>query len=282
MTPRPILLVVDDEPQLLKTADLASIVVAPIDSPGPLLDVAYQLLQRTFTPDVLDAKEGYLERLSPNASEPADYLPCVMAALADSGAKTLLLGVSSADLMWLRGTSDRSFLAIGNMAISPLCRGMGIGSQLYRATIDRAREMAAAQSRSLACVVLESEDRSLGFWRKMGFRWPKDTLYFQPPLEWTDAGKPVHEEVRETLLLAPVDPDAPLTLTGEDLKGIISTLYENWSLRGIRGTLTPEAMATAEQYLATHVTRPVFASITPGELELVDPLRAHERDQPIS
>lgn len=264
----------DDYPELARSTDFSRASVVLIESGGDIFDVGYELFERVFEPDVLDSKECYLERFDQRERYAESCFPFVMAAIVHLDDKTLLAGIASSDLMALPQPYSTSFLAIGNVATSPACRGKGIGALLYRAAVERANNACVQQHRVLDCVVLESEDRSLEFWRKMGFRWPKDMVYFQPPLEWNRDGSPVHKEVRETFLLAPVDTTAALQFESAKLIGIVNTLYENWSIRDIRGVFDPEAVSNAERYLQSHVTGPVQDSIRAKYVELVDPIQS--------
>ncbi|WP_442485459.1 GNAT family N-acetyltransferase [Aeoliella sp. SH292] len=266
----------DDHPELAVAADFGQARVVFIESPGELFDACYELFERVFEPEVLDSKQTYLDRFEQQAKRASQSSPCLVAALVEAEGKVLVAGISSAHVLALPSAYSASIVAIANVAISKACRGKGIGALLLHATRERAKQLCAEQQRVLDCIVLESEVRSLRFWRKMGFRWPKGMFYYQPPLKWNHDGSPVHKEVRETFLIARTEVPAATHIETTKLLDIVGTLYENWSLRDIRGALSPEAVSLAEDYLRTRVSAPVVASLMTEQVELVDPLQSQE------
>jgi GNAT superfamily N-acetyltransferase len=272
----PTVLLVDDHSELAAAADYGRARVVSIESPGELFDAGYELLERVFEPEVLDSKQCYPDRFEQQANLASQSCPCLVAALVEAEGQILIAGISSSHVLALPHAYSASFVAIANVAISEACRGKGIGAMLLHATRERALQLCAEQQRALDCIVLESEVRSLRFWRKMGFRWPKGMVYFQPPLEWNADGSPVHSEVRETFLIAPLGVPAPTHIEATKLLDIVSTLYENWSIRDIRGVSTPDAVSLAEAYLEAHVSAPVRASLKTEQVELVDPLQSQQ------
>jgi PAS domain S-box-containing protein len=264
--------IADDRPDLSQRVDVANIAIERLTSQGELLDRGYELFERVFDPAVLDRKEVYLKRMTPEGLGERDLLPFFMIAYADIDNTRLVLGFLSSDLMWIDGDAEHAFLAVGNIATSPLLKvhGVrGVGSLLLDAAIAMAKAEAVKDKRGLLCVATEAETASLGFWRKRGFRWPVGCHYLQPPLEYDEEGTPHYREVPETLLLAPIEMN-PESVSAELVRGIILAIYENWCLRVWRTELSPAALERAEQYVMGHVFGEVTKTLPTAPMALSD------------
>ena len=240
-----------------------------ITAPGRLLDVAYQLLSETFAPDVLPSLEFFLSSLSPASRRDRESRLLFVTASLPFGDERVLVGCSSAHLLRLEGRRELALSAIGNIAVSPHLPALGVrgvGSRLLAATDDAASSLATELGCRLAYGVAEAETRSLGFWRKQGYRRPEGLEYWQPPLEFQPSGAPLYPEVRETLVVRPIPPSPPETIERELVIDVIRTLYEQWSLRRQRSLLTPAAMAAAETYVMERVLKKSVATIPAASL----------------
>lgn len=235
-----------------------------IETPGPLLDVAYQLLAETFATDVLPSREFFLSSLADASRRETDSRLLFIAASLQLRGERVLVGCSSSHLLRLERHRELAILAIGNIAVSPHLASLGVrgaGSGMLTAAGDAARSLTAELGCRLAYDVAEAETRSLGFWRKQGFRRPEGLEYWQPPLAFHPSGAPLHPEVRETLVLRPIAP-SPLEIIDRELViDVIRTLYEQWSLRRQRSLLAPAAMAIAEAYVMERVLDKSLATI---------------------
>jgi ribosomal protein S18 acetylase RimI-like enzyme len=255
--------IADDHPEVLIGIRADEIRFERLQESGAMLDCCYALFERIFPRTVLDPKEVYMERMSPMAAGSRDFLPCYMIAYIDRGDHRLVAGFLSADVMWLSEPADGAILAIGNIGTSPALkdRGLkGVGTELLEATISIARREVVADGRRLLCVATEAEPASLGFWKKRGFLKPQGCNYLQPPLEWDDAGNPVHKEVPETLLLAPVDMPED-KVEAATVRGVILAIYENWCLRVWRGVLPAAALLKADEYVMGRVLGEVMSTM---------------------
>ncbi len=265
-----ILEIAGDRPELLENVMSDNIVVERVQTSGLLLDGGYQLLERTFEPNVLDSRDVFVDRMSVEAAHYRDYLPCYSIAYFLYGETRLVASFVAADVMWLEQPSDCAILAIGNIATAPCLKELGLvgaGSKVLEAVVNTARKEVTTDLRRLVYVVAEAEDRSLGFWKKRGFLYPSGCNYLQPPLEWNKSGDPIYPEVRETLLLMPTEIDGR-TVDMQTLKSIISAIYENWSLRTWRDQLSPEAIQNAERYVMDRVFTQVISTMPSNKIAL--------------
>lgn len=262
--------VADKYPELLVGLNASELVVERVISSGAWLDAGYELFEQVFDPAVLDPKSVYLSRTSPASLAMRDFLPCYSIASVERDGKRLVVGFASADVMWLDQPGDAAILAVGNIGTSPAVKETGlrgVGTALLDAAIGYARSETAADGRRLLCVAAEAEPASLGFWKKRGFLRPEGCEYLQPPLEWDEAGVPVHPEVPETLLLAPIDMPADEVHTAT-VRSIIAAIYENWCLRVWRGELSDAALRRAEEYVMGRVLEQVERSMPAERMKL--------------
>jgi deoxyhypusine synthase len=250
----------DEKAELLGTMGLAQVEFQPITAPGPWLHAAYDLLAAEFGPEVLDPHYRYVDwmELTGRNEHPFPFL--MMAAVFRRQGQAYLLGVIAGNLMPIRPyvdspdpPADRThLLAIGHQVTSPLLRKHrvhGVGLGLWKAFVAWARR----QSEGLGCACrfsfLEAEAESVGFWTKVGYRWPQGVYYWQPPLEFDEQGHFLHPEVPEIPLLLSFDePEAPF-VDRHLLQNMIATVYLNWSLFKYNNTLAPESFRRAEQYV---------------------------------
>lgn len=260
----------DENPTLVQDLQLSEIQLIRLTSPGDWLDSGYCLFESVFDDNVLDDKQAYIDRLSPQAMSERDLVFCLSCAVVNRNGQPIVLGIIGADLMWIGDSGNDAVLAIGNIAVAECVRNRRIGIALYEFTVNLAKQEAEKDGRQLLCIVLESEERSLGFWRYMRFLKPDGVKYFQPPLEWNDNGSPVHLEVEETLLISPTELMNAGPISPALLVSVVSAMYENWSLRGYRGKLNENAMKNAETYIS-NLLEDVRSTILLASLELKSP-----------
>lgn len=266
----------DDRPSALPGLEPRDVLFERVETTGPVLDTCYELFRRVFDPSVLDSFETYQRRMSPEARDMREYLPCYVVASAVRGDSKIVLGFISSDVMRTSGDDAAAFHAIGNIATSPLAkeRGLrGIGSGLLRRATEEAARESERDGKRLLCVVTEAEPASLGFWKKEGFLWPKGCTYLQPPLDFDATGEPLYKEVPETLLVKPLAIGSR-SISSRTTLEIIRTIYENWCLRGWRDVLSIDAMKRAEDYVMSHVYEQVVRRMPGSELVLSDDIPA--------
>jgi GNAT superfamily N-acetyltransferase len=204
--------------------------------------------------------ERYAEWLEMNRLGVHPFPFVLMAAYLEGGGRALVAGVMSANVMRIERSGQPEvepaapslLFAIGNQLTAPLVRSAGIkgvGTRLWRRAIAEAKAIARGLNGRLAYSFLESEDDSAGFWDRLGYRWPKDVSYWQPPLEFDGNGDFVNPEVREIAMLKPLEVQDRRGIERGLLHDVIATVYLNWALARYRGVLSAEAMNRAESYV---------------------------------
>jgi hypothetical protein len=262
MTSAPV--VFDDFPNAAeRIPDLTALKVKRVDRPGSRLDAAYDLLARVFDPNVLDAKDTYVELLSPDGLKLDGFPLICLAACFEIEGQEVLAGAISANLMWVDQGKVLQ-LVIGNIAKSPLLKKKqfrGVGTSLLNAVIYLADGIADAHTAELAYVVAEAESGSLGFWQNSDFLWPAGLEYLQPPLEFDADGKRLHDEVRETFLVRPLGRRSRIAIETTLLQSMIHAIYRNWCLDSNSRKLSWKALQSAEAYIMKQVYPRVLSSI---------------------
>ena len=249
-----------------------------IADPGAWLNTAYQLLAEQFEPDVLDPLDRYVGWLELNKANKNKFPHLLVAAYCNVQGRAVLLGVISGNIMKVEeylgpnsiGGKGLYIFAIGHQVTELSLRKIGvkgIGTRLWKSAAEEAREWINKLGGRFCYSVLEAEDESIGFWSKLGHLWPKDVLYWQPPLEFDDSGQYKYPEVPEHLMLGPMEPAFEKAIPKIFLQNIIATMYLNWSLDKYRDTLSADAMRKAEDYVMGTLFRKVCA-----DMPNVDPI----------
>ena len=239
-----------------------------IRDPDQWLAAAYRLMKSEFDVAVIDPYPRYVEWLKWNRQHIHPFPYLLIAAYLQKGASAHLAGVISGNIMPVQeyagplpSTICRPFIfAIGHQVTSRLLRQAGwkgVGTRVWQFDVKEAGRRIQRRGGALCYSLLESERRSLGFYHRLGYRWPKGVPYWQPPLEFDENGRYLHSEVPETLLLRPMDEPPGESISRTLLQNIIATVYLNWSLYKYRNILSPPAMRRAEDY----VMKVVFARI---------------------
>ena len=231
-----------------------------VDQSDEWLEASYQLLQSEFDSSVLDPHERYVEWLESNLQGQNPFPFLMMAAYLRDGDNAIIVGVVSGNIMLVEEYAGKNpdssaplfMFAIGHQITSKLLRGRGlpgIGTNLWKASIQQAKNWIEKLEGFFGYSMLEAETESLGFWTKMGYRWTQDVSYWQPPLEFYDNGDYINAEVPEILMLRPLNGMDEESISKILLKNIIATVYLNWSLHKYRTLLEPKAMKRAEDYV---------------------------------
>ena len=221
---------------------------------------AYKLLISEFNVEVMDPYQRYVEWLEWNRRHCHPFPYLLIAVYLQEGAVAYLAGVISGNIMPVQeyagplpSTARRLFIfAIGHQVTSRLLRQAGwkgVGTRVWQFGVKEARRRIRRRGGAFCYSLLEAEKRSLGFYCRLGYRWPQGVPYWQPPLEFDENGRYLHQEVPETLLLRPMDGAAGEAVSRTLLQNIIATAYLNWSLHKYRKILSPNAMRRAEDYV---------------------------------
>ena len=281
-------------PQLLEEDDLATLPSSSLKSldfyvvmaADNWLDTSYQLLTQEFSADLLDPHERYVNWLDLNRQGKHKFPFLLIAAFIRHNEKALVVGVLEGNIMpiadYLQHATphypvpflqDGSYVfAVGHQVTSALLRSnniKGVGTRLWNQGILSAKMWVQERGGVLRYAVLESVDASIGFWNRVGFRWPKGAPYCQPPLEFDDDGRPLYDSVEELLMFNPVEPTSS-TVSRDLVLNVVATLYLNWSLDAYRDTLEPAAMKRAEDFVMGELfSRIVDTTPMQNEFDLV-------------
>lgn len=262
----------------LSAEDLAFKVITDNDE---WLATAYRLLADQFEIDVLDPFERYVEWLDQNRKGINKFPYLLVAAYLNMGENPLMVGVISGNIMKIEEHAGTDLpapkppfiFAIGHQVTSQALRSAGVkgvGTKLWKFAIAAARESINKLGGSFQYSFLEAESDSVGFWTKMGYRWPKGVDYWQPPLEFDDTGQHLHLEVPEILLLKPIEAADTHAIRAMLLKNLIATVYYNWALDKYKTSLTPDAFKKAEDYVMGEVFGRLCQKIPEnGSVELI-------------
>jgi hypothetical protein len=252
-----------------------------VTEPGEWLDVAYALLRGQFGKAEMDPKERYQDWLRLNA-ERRNPAPFVMLVLFTRlGDRAYVGGVLAGNVMPLLppGTSGasiavpqgaRHIFAIGHQLTAQCIRDVplkGLGRRLWEAAIGEARSVIARRKGVFAYSFLESQEDSAPYWIRLGYRWPQDMAYWQPPLQFGPDGLPRSDtpEVPELAMVLPIDGVPSNGIARDDLLAVVNTVYYFWSLRKYESTLTHERMDRARGYVLDVVFDAVRSALPPED-----------------
>jgi len=237
-----------------------SLQVKTVTEPDAWLDATYGLLRRHFADDVVEPKERFVKWLDQNRRGVHPFPFVLLAAYLAQGGRARVIGALAGNLMRLVESRPESakpapatyFFAVGNQLTDPLAKRAGIkgvGTRLWRRSITEARSITRKLGGHLDYSFLEAETDSLGFWERMGYRWPRGVTYWQPPLEFDARGKFLHPEVPEIAMFKPLGSSPRRTIGKQLVHDVIATIFLNWALHPYRATLSPAAMKRAEGYV---------------------------------
>jgi ribosomal protein S18 acetylase RimI-like enzyme len=201
----------------------------------------YELMLHIFDPEVIDPKEILIETLTDEESHAlllgrfwetygaCRYNPDGQLVYFEYDPLTItrhIAGMISGNYISLP-TRGESFGAIGQLATRPAHRNQKHGSQLVKAFEELAQQTAEEKQEVLVLNVLESEERARGFWTKMGYLYPQDSDYIQPPIDYDlETGEPLFEPVSEMLMVKLTQ--VSNTIQKGLLLQVLASLYESW------------------------------------------------------
>lgn len=218
----------------------------PIWQVDDRFEQGFELLRRTFAPEVLDPRESYEAAFGDPGAPPDDFVMVgrfwrvsgrqsytADGALCHFVYDPLTATESIASVIvggYLSLGDGTGFGAISYLATRPaLRRGQGHGTILTREIETAIRQCAVAHGEKLRCIVLEAEDRARFYWAKRGYRYPRDSVYYQPSLTFDPAtGEPTGKTVMDYFMLKFVDGRATEWIARSELLMIAQTLVEDW------------------------------------------------------
>ncbi len=237
--------------------DINQIEIKEVTSLDSWLDEAYNMLVSEFDPDVLDNKQTYIDQIIKNIKRTATFPIIIVVAYVRRDNNAYIVGVVDGNVMRLqegkKTTNEgeaKFFYAISYQVTSKWLRQRnirGIGKKLLEQSYEVAKRWAKELGGNLLYSVLEAESGSVGFWSKMGYRWPQGITYWQPPLEFDDNGNPRYAEVPEVLMMKSMRDGGIDKINRSILLGIIRVMYQNWCIEKHRPHVLPAILSKIEQ-----------------------------------
>jgi hypothetical protein len=247
-----------------------------VTKPNDWLEVAYDVLRHSFDETTLDPLDRYVEwlQLMSRGEHPFPFL--LIVAYIRYGVQANVVGVISGNIMKIvqyDGSDEQSgndwyIYAIGHQVTEPAAKQIpmrGIGTRLSTVAVETASQWIKDRKGKFLCSVLEAEPDSIGFWTKVGYRWPEAVRYWQPPLQFHPDGQYIFPEVPTILLLKPIEAQNHDAIRTVQLKNIIATIFLNWSLHKYRKVLSSNAMHRAETYVMGQLYKRIVNTIPEGE-----------------
>jgi GNAT superfamily N-acetyltransferase len=263
-----------------------------ITAPGELYDRVYSQMAEAFGADVIDEKDWYAFCL---AETVAGRMAAPLVLLAIFDASQDLAGLIEGNYIPILDEKGKrthaGFGAIGHVYASPEHRRSGLGERLVREFIDLCASVAAGKGHEYRGTIGEVQDSATRFFYRIGFGWPANLYYAQPPLSYDPAtGRPICPETPETFMIKPhaapgpaaaaVTGTQPATVTKAELSRLIQSLYHFWIVEKHSLWVCPanrRVLARIRSYVFGKVFRDVQQSIdvAPGErISLTSPPRS--------
>lgn len=242
------------------------------------------LLRMSFDPAEFEPKERFI-RMVHRLADPGNTFPYVLigrfwrvSGLQDYDAAGYLARFTVDQLVVTEGIaaaitghymslgpvirSGEAIGAIGNIVTRERFRGgQGHGTALTEAFERETESIASGREETVRLFILESQVDSQEFWYKLGYRWPLNTKYAQPPLEFDPTtGERLHDEVPETLMVKIPGKANATEVDSELLTAAVRVMYVNWCLAETKQFPTAAARR-AEEYVLGKVLGEFRASL---------------------
>lgn len=240
----------------------------PIWQLGDHFEQSYELMRITFTPDVLDPRSAYVENMRDRAEPPKNsvmvgrfwrvsgrqtYTPEGQLSHFEFDPMTSTESIAAVIMGGYISLKERADRPIGMGAISYLAtrpalrQGRGHGTALSEALEAAMHRCAERNGEKLQYIVLESEARARPFWAKKGYRYPRNSRYIQPPLEYDPrTGEPIRNPAPEAFMVKFMDGTQPECIDREELVMLVRTIYERWYSPTLN---SPEATERVRRYV---------------------------------
>jgi len=228
---------------------------------GAWLRAAYEVLQSCLDPKGLEPFAQLQQALQASQQGTSPRL-LIAAAFVTHGDRAHVVGAVSGTVTPIANLAAEPAPFVAALrhqatAAAARTRGVkGVGRRLWQFWLDEAHRLAREQGGAIPYSVLEADVDSVGFWDRLGYRWPQGVRYWQPPAQFNASGDYVNPEAPAILMARPASPADDRMARGT-LERIIETLYRA-SLARQRTTLTPTGFERAERYLMDVV----FARVT--------------------
>ena len=238
----------------------------------------HTFLQKHFGPDELEAVESYL----PTKGELPTDMVIVGGNLPSARGDTLLDPTTEDEvqcaallsLIPLYGTDGKKdptavIGAVGHALVDSSLRGKGIGKRLNTYMEKTMQEYARLHKKSLQAFVLESEPPARFFWSKVGYLWPQNTQYWQPPLGYNDHGQPVLPSIPMLFMIK--HPKYKEKIPKQTTEEFIYSMLRYWYRDEIPQMLSRvEAQQNAYNFLDRQIISPSLRSLVKDPIALVN------------
>lgn len=261
--------------------------IISIEEANADLDQTYDLLSSTFDDTVLGPKSGYVAGIQARKQQPRPHSSVLLARFwevlglheydrdgnlrafgFDRLASTRqIASVIGGSYFTVPNRPGEGFAGIGHLATIPGRRKGGHARAITEDFEARVREIAAVQGEWVQAFVLESESRARPYWYRMGYRWPRNSVYFQPPMDFDmETGEALLPAVPECLMLKVAEGNSD-SIDRTLLLDIVRALYDRWYLPRSAGPAAKEAIST---YLFDKLLGDFAASLPDGDVIPMD------------
>jgi len=159
--------------------------------------------------------------------------------------------------------------AIGHALVDQSLRGKGMGRLLNQQCEQLLSDYAQAYQLQIEALILESEIEACHFWSEVGYRWPKDSLFKQPPLDYDETGHPCLPGIPMFFMIK--HPELQAQIPSHLTKTYLRVLLCNWYRDEIPSLVTdPLAVQTAYALFDKTYLQPALQSIQTESNQLVD------------
>jgi hypothetical protein len=246
------------------------------------LDQTYELLSSTFDETVLGPKEGYVAGIRARRQQAGPHTSALLSRFwqvlglhdydrdgrlrvfrFDPLASTRhIASVIGGSYFTVSDRPGEGFAGIGHLATVPGRRRGGHARAITDEFERRMHSLAAHRGERLQAIILESERMSRPYWYRMGYRWPRGSVYFQPPMDFDhETGEALLPAVPECLMLKVTNGDSA-TIRRDLLLDIVRALYDRWYLPR---SASPAAQAAISAYLFDGLLGDFAASLPDGD-----------------
>jgi hypothetical protein len=265
----------------------AEFTITRIEEVNADLDQTYELLSSTFDDTVLGPKTGYIAGINARKQQPKPHNNVLLARFwevlglheydrdgnlrafgFDRLASTRhIASVIGGSYFTVSTRPGEGFAGIGHLATVPGRRKGGHARAVTEDFEARVREIAAHHGERVQAFILESESRARPYWYRMGYRWPRNSVYFQPPMDFDlETGEALLPAVPECLMLKVTEGDGE-SINRILLLDIVREMYKRWYLPR---SAAPAAKEVISAYLFDKLLGEFAASLPDGDVIPMD------------